>query len=134
VSPPRQAALGSQFAESTTMTTITAPSAYVSSLIEFRAEKAVNKANKFAARAQAKADAAKVETKTFAGFSTFEKAEFLRHCRARYNSLAIEGFNWTEAFGLTSADFAGPLFERAQVEWLKARAALFAPLEEVFGA
>ena len=116
------------------MTTITAPSAYVSSLLEFRAEKAADKVNKYAARSAAKVEAAKVETKTFAGFSTFEKAEFLRHCRSRYNSLAVEGLNWTEAFGLTSADFAGPLFERAQVEWLKARAAIFAPLEEVFGA
>jgi hypothetical protein len=81
-----------------------------------------------------KADAAKVETKTFAAFSTFEKAEFLRHCRSRYNSLAIEGFNWADGLGLTSADFAGPLFERSQVEWLKDRARIFAPLEEVFGA
>ncbi len=115
------------------MTTTTAPSAYVSSLIEFRAEKAAAKANKYAQRAQAKADAAKVETKTFASFSTFEKAEFLRHCRARYNSLRIEGFNWADGLGLTSADFAGPLFERQQVEWLKERARIFQPLEEVFG-
>ena len=116
------------------MTTITAPSAYVSSLLEARAENAVDKANKFAQRAQDKADAARVETSTFASFSAFEQAEFLRHCRARYNSLAIEGFNWSEAFCLTPADFAGPLFERAQVEWLKDRARLLAPLEEVFGA
>ena len=118
--------------------TTTAPSSYVSSLLEARAEaraeKAADRANKFAVRAAAKADAARKETAVFAAFSAFEKSEFLKACYARYNSLRIEGFNWASTFALSPEDFAGPLFERQQVEWLKDRARLLAPLEEVFGA
>jgi len=105
---------------------------YAASLAEFKADKAVAKADKFALRAAAKVAAAKKQTAIFAAFTDLERSEFLKECFGRYKSFFLEDFNLASTFGLGAEDFGSALFERQQVVFLENRRALLAPLEDLF--
>ena len=105
---------------------------YAASLAEFKADKAVAKADKFALRAAAKVAAARKETALFKGFTDLERSEYLKECFGRYKSFFLDDTNLAATFGLGAEDFGSALFERQQVAFLEKRRALLAPLEELF--
>lgn len=69
----------------------------------------------------------RAETGTFAAFTALERAEYLKECFGIYRAPFT-----AKVFGLDSEIFAGPLWHRQQVAFLKRREAQFAPLEHLF--